>query len=226
MKNATQKRGFGNFLLLIGLLMFLVGCQRAAEKPVTEMATVLPQGKKIADYQLTSYGEKDFGNDSTLGKWTLFFFGYTRCPDVCPTELYMLAELIRRIDQNSALVTQAPQVVFVSVDPQQDKPEALRDYVRFYHPSILGITGKQSDVDRLSRAMGAFHERVYHQNGEVIALDTEDEIPVGLENSYLVNHSATIFLVNPEGDLHAVFSAPHDPDVMLRDLAAIQSAWR
>ncbi len=226
MKNVSLKHGYGKSLLLIGLLMFLVGCQQAAEKPVTEMATVLPQGKKIADYQLTNYGEKDFSNDSTREQWSLFFFGYTRCPDVCPTELYMLAELIRRIEQNPLLVAQAPQVVFVSVNPQQDKPEALRDYVRFYHPSILGVTGKQSDVDRLSRAMGAFHERVYHQNGRVVAFDAEDEVPEGLENSYLVNHSATIFLVNPEGDLHAVFSAPHDPDVMLRDLAAIQSVWR
>jgi protein SCO1/2 len=173
----------------------------------------------------TNYGAANFSNDSVKGKWSLFFFGYTRCPDVCPTELYMLAELIRRVDQNPLLVAQAPQVVFVSVDPQQDKPEALRAYAQFYHPSILGVTGQQSAVDQLTREMGAFYERVYHSNGKVLVFDAEDGVPDGLENSYLINHSVTIFLLNPDGDLHAIFSSPHDPDVMLRDLAAIQSAW-
>ncbi len=226
MKNVPRQRWFRNSLLFIGLLLFLAGCQRADEKPVTEMATVLPQARAITDFQLTNYGTEDFSNANIKGQWSLFFFGYTRCPDVCPTELYMLAELIRRIDQNPQQGAQLPKVVFVSVDPQQDKPRALQDYARYYHPSILGVTGPQSVVDQLTRAMGAFHERVYHSNGEVLVLDTEKAVPEGLENSYLINHSASIFLVNPDGDLHAIFSAPHDPDVMRRDLAAIQSAWR
>jgi len=73
--------------------------------------------------------------------------------------------------------------------------------------------------------MGAFYERVYYSNGKVLVFDAENGVPDGLENSYLINHSATIFLLNPDGDLHAIFSSPHDPDVMLHDLAAIQSAW-
>jgi protein SCO1/2 len=225
MNNVMLKRGLGNPLILIGLLLLLAGCQGADKKPVTEMATVLPQAKKISDFQLINYGAANFSNDSVKGQWSLFFFGYTRCPDVCPTELFMLAELIRRLEQNPLLVAQAPQVVFVSVDPQQDNPQALRDYAQFYHPSILGVTGQQSAVDQLTREMGAFYERVYHLNGKVLVFDAEEGVPEGLENSYLINHSATIFLLNPDGDLHAIFSSPHDPDVMLRDLAAIQSAW-
>lgn len=225
MENTNLQRGSGISLICIGLLLFLTGCQGGDKKPVTEMATVLPQGKKITDFQLTSYGEEDFSNASTKGQWSLFFFGYTRCPDVCPTELYILAELMRGIEKNPSSLAQAPQVVFVSVDPQQDKPQALRDYAQFYHPSIQGVTGQQSVVDQLTREMGAFYERVYHLNGKVIVFDVEEGVPQGLENSYLINHSATIFLLNPDGDLHAIFSSPHDPDVMLRDLAAIQSAW-
>lgn len=225
MKNIKLKYGFKNSLVFIGLLLLLAGCQGADKKPVTEMSTVLPQAKKITDFQLINYGEEDFSNASTKGQWSLFFFGYTRCPDVCPTELYMLAEFMRRIEKNPSSLVQAPQVVFVSVDPQQDKPQALRDYAQFYHPSIRGVTGQQSVVDQLTRAMGAFYERVYHLNGEILVFDAEDGVPQGLENSYLINHSATIFLLNPDGDLHAVFSSPHDPEVMLRDLASIQSAW-
>jgi protein SCO1/2 len=225
MENTNLQRGFGISLICIGLLFLLAGCQSVDEKPVTEMATVLPQAKKLTDFQLINYGAENFSNDSTKGQWSLFFFGYTRCPDVCPTELYMLAELMRRIEKNPSSLAQAPQVVFVSVDPQQDKPQALRDYAQFYHPSILGVTGQQSIVDQLTREMGVFYERVYHMDGKILVFDAEDGVPQGLENSYLINHSATIFLLNPDGDLHAVFSSPHDPDVMLRDLAAIQSAW-
>jgi protein SCO1/2 len=225
MKNTSLLQGFGSALILIGLLLPLTACQEANKKPVTEMATILPQAKKMTDFQLTRYGSENFSRDSAKGQWSLFFFGYTRCPDVCPTELYMLAELMRKIEENPSALAQAPQVVFVSVDPQQDKPQALRDYAQFYHPSILGVTGQQPIIDRLTREMGAFYERVYHMDGKILVFDAQDGVPQGLENSYLINHSATIFLLNPDGDLHAIFSSPHDPDVMLRDLAAIQLTW-
>jgi protein SCO1/2 len=73
--------------------------------------------------------------------------------------------------------------------------------------------------------MGAYYERVYHLNGKVLIFDPQDGVPEGLENSYLINHSASIFLINPEGKMHAIFTTPHEPDVMIRDLAAIQGAW-
>jgi protein SCO1/2 len=81
-------------------------------------------------------------------------------------------------------------------------------------------------VDRLAKMMGVYYERVYHLNGKVLIFDPEEGVPEGLENSYLINHSASIFLLNPNGELQAVFSAPHKPDVMIQDLAAIQRAWR
>jgi protein SCO1/2 len=74
--------------------------------------------------------------------------------------------------------------------------------------------------------MGVYYERVYHLNGKVLIFDPQDGVPAGLENSYLINHSASIFLINPEGKMHAVFTTPHEPEVMIRDLAAIQGAWR
>ncbi len=212
--------------LFVGLVIFLVGCDRAAEKPETVAATMLLPAKEIVDFQLAGFSQGNFDNDSTRGRWSFFFFGYTRCPDVCPTELYMLSQVIRRIEKDPMLVDQIPQVVFVSVDPQQDKSRALEEYAQFYHPLFLGVTGEQSTIDRLTRSMGAFYQRAYYAEGKLLAFDAEDDIPEGFENSYLINHSATIFLLNPDGKLHAVFSAPHQPDVMVRDLAAIQAAWR
>ena len=138
----------------------------------------------------------------------------------------MMAEMMRAIEKDPADDFESPQVVFVSLDPQRDTPQSLQQYAAFYHSSFIGITGAQASVDRLAQAMGVFYERVYHDNGEVVKLDPQVAVPARLENSYLINHSASIFLLNPAGEFHAIFTPPHDPAVMIRDLAAIQGAWR
>ncbi len=224
-KNVIMQGGLLSRLLLFGLAMLLTGCDGAAKKAETESATLLLPPKEIVDFELVNFKQGKFDNASLDGKWSLFFFGYARCPDVCPTELYMLSQVIGRIEKEPSLVKQMPQVVFVSVDPQQDKPQALQEYSQFYHPSFLGVTAEQPTIDQLTRSMGAFYQRVYHLNGQVLGLFSDGDVPEGLEDSYLINHSATIFLVNPEGELHAVFSAPHQTDVVIRDLAVIQEAW-
>ena len=215
------------FTLLLGVIFFtLSGCQKADEVPETEAAFVLPEVVTLADFNLTHSQLGEYGIESTKGQWSLFFFGYTHCPDVCPTELFKMAEMMRAIEKDPAAVVQPPQVVFVSVDPQRDTPQALQQYAAFYHSSFIGVTGKQSVVDRLAQEIGVFYERVYHRNGDVVILDPQEAIPEDLANSYLINHSASIFLLNPEGELHTIFAPPHDPGRMIRDLAVIQKAWR
>lgn len=213
-------------LLVIGIIFALVGCEQPVERPETEAAFVIPEAIPIESFELAHHGQGRYDLDSAKGKWSLFFFGYTRCPDVCPTELFMMAEMMRKIETNPSLVIQPPQVVFISLDPQQDTPKSLQQYAEFYHPSFIGVTGKQSVVDRLSKSMGVFYERVYYLDGKILDFDPQDGIPEELESSYLINHSASIFLINPRGRMHAIFTAPHEPDVMIRDLAAIQGTWR
>jgi len=210
--------------LLFAALLLLQGCG-PAEPLRTEAATVLPQPKAIADVDFHSHSQEGMRLSDLKGKWSLVFFGYTRCPDVCPTELFTLAEMMRAIEGNPELVSELPQVLFVSVDPQRDEPEALQQYAGYYHASFLGVTAEQQAVDRFSRSMGAIYERVYYLNGKTLIVDPEEGPPEGLEDSYLINHSAPIFLLNPQGEMHAVFSTPHQPEVMIRDLAAIQSHW-
>jgi len=187
---------------------------------------VLPKASTILDFELIHPQLGKYDLDSIKGKWSFIFFGYTRCPDVCPTELFMMAEMMRKIEENPSVEIRPPQVVLISLDPQQDTQELLQQYAGSYHPSFIGVTGKQSNVDRLAKSMGVFSERVYHLNGSVLIFDPQEGILEGLENSYLINHATSIFLVNPNGKLHAVLSAPHQPDVMIRDFATIQNAWR
>jgi protein SCO1/2 len=212
--------------LLLGLLLVTVACDQRAKAPETESAFVLPEAATITDFNLAQLEQGRYDMEDARGKWSLLFFGYTHCPDVCPTELFMLAEMMRGINSNTEVEIESPQVVFVSVDPQRDNLKHLQEYVAFYHPGFVGVTGEQSTIDRLCKSMGVFYERVYHRNGKQLILDESEPVPAGLENSYLINHSASIFLLNPAGKLHAIFTSPHDPNTMIRDLAAIQAGWR
>jgi protein SCO1/2 len=133
--------------------------------------------------------------------------------------------MMRAIEQDPGSVSEPPQVVFVSVDPDRDSLQQLQQYAGFYHPSFLGVTSEQATIDRICKSLGVFYERVYYRDGKVLKLDPAATVPAELENSYLVNHSASIFLLNPDGKLHAIFTAPHDPQTMIRDLEQIQASW-
>ena len=187
---------------------------------------MLPETQAVEGFELQHALRGDFDRDDVEGQWSLLFFGYAQCPDVCPTELYLMAEMMQAIEKEPASVKQPPQVVFISVDPQRDAPELLQQYAGFYHPSFLGVTAEQSVVDRLAQSMGVFYERVYYRDGQVLTLDQQQAIPPELANSYLINHSASIYLLDPAARLHAIFTPPHDPVTMIRDLALIQQQWR
>lgn len=211
-------------IVFFSSMLFLTACDGTKAKPELTSATLLPAAKVINDFDLKHDSDGDFNLKSLKGKWSLFFFGYTRCPDVCPTELYMLSEMMALIEQKPDSVQQIPQVIFVSVDPQQDKLKALKEYAEYYHPSFKGVTGEQNEVDKLASTMGVFYERAYMLNQRALVID-EDDIPEGLENSYLINHSASIILTNPKGQMHAVFSNPHVPSTIIEDLNKIQLSW-
>ncbi len=211
---------------LLGLAAAGAACEPAATPAPTESAFLLPETRAVAGLELRHAERGEFDRDDVEGRWSLLFFGYALCPDVCPTELYQMAEMMRAIESDSAELPQAPQVVFVSVDPGRDTPEALQQYAGFYHPSFLGVTAAQPVVDELARSMGVFYERVYYRDGEPLALEPGQAVPADLEKSYLINHSAAIYLLDPAARLHAIFMPPHDPATMLRDLAAIQRHWR
>ena len=214
-----------SLLLAILLGSALSGCGERPP-PSTEAAVVLPQPKILPTFQLSRGPDLPFGSKDLEGQWSLLFFGYTRCPDVCPTELYLLGDMLKQLEQQSEQLQKVPQVVFVSVDPQQDQPAAVQQYAAFYHPAMVGATAEQVEIDRLAAAMGVVYERAYFYNGMNLIVYSEDDVPEALKDSYLVNHSSTLFLINPEGALHAILPSPHQVDVMIRDLAAIQVGYR
>lgn len=121
------------------------------------------------------------------GKYVLIYFGYAFCPDVCPTELQAMGRALDRLgEEKAAKITP----VFITVDPVRDTPASLKDYVRAFHPRMIGLSGTPAQVDAAAKAY-----RVYYKLGEPSAPGATD---------YLVDHTSFIYLVGPDGKLDAV----------------------
>ena len=137
------------------------------------------------------------------GHWSFLYFGYTYCPDVCPLTLVELAKL--KLDLAADGFAEPSAYYFVSVDPKRDTPARLREYVAYFDPELRGLTGSTTALAALAQAA-----------------DTVFDVPddPGADN-YLVSHSSNIVLLDPNGCVHAVFAAPHDPPSLAEDFTKI-----
>jgi protein SCO1/2 len=130
-----------------------------------------------------------FDTASLRGKVVLVYFGYTFCPDICPTSLITTASAFRSLRADELAQV---RLVFVSVDPERDTPTQLRDYVGFFHPNMIGVTGSPEEIATLAKHYGVIYAR--HNTG-------------GADGGYTVDHSAWIYILAPDGRL--VERLPH-----------------
>jgi protein SCO1/2 len=137
------------------------------------------------------------------GKAVLIYFGYTWCPDVCPTNLALLAIALRQLTPEER---PRVQVLFVSVDPQRDTPLRLAQYTAYFHPGMIGLTGDSEQVARVAAQYGAVYHRV----------ETPDSAA-----GYLVDHSSHTYLVGPGGRLRRVLGHATPPAQTLRALREV-----
>lgn len=157
-------------------------------------ATFLDKGKPLAPFSLVDHDNKPFTTEQFKDHWTFLFFGYTNCPDVCPTTLKLMDTAWGQLDEQTR---NKARMVFVSVDSDRDPPATLKKYVTYFHPDFIGITGKPDQLDILTRSIGVLY-------------GFEDPQPGSKD--YAVNHSSQIVLIDPYANLRAVFSPPHDPN--------------
>ncbi|WP_242469638.1 SCO family protein [Rhabdochromatium marinum] len=134
------------------------------------------------------------------GQLVLLYFGYTACPDVCPTNLAMLAATLRALEPQERARVQA---LFVSVDPQRDHPAHLKQYVEYFHPDILGLTGTEAELNALTQRYGAVYRRVEDEDSAL---------------GYLIDHSAATYLIDTQGQLREAFAHATAPEQMLATL--------
>ena len=199
---------------LYGLIAFVsigagsVGFQlikQANKSPSPEHALYYPQARSIADFTLIDEAGQAFNNQQLLDKWSLVFFGYTSCPDVCPTTLQNLQFIyddLTNIADNS-------QVLLVTVDPKRDTSEKLNQYINYFNPKFKALRGEHDVLFPFSRNLGMMY-----------AITPKEEASVGGDSeSYWVDHSASLVLINPAGKVAAIFK----PEQTLGELPSINN---
>lgn len=174
---------------------FWLATQLDRGAPHLASGTWLPRPRAVADFSLIDERGRTFTRADLTGAPTLVFFGFTHCPDVCPTTLVKLAQV-----KKSAPLA-ALRVVFVSVDPQRDTPPLLAQYVHAFDPSFRGLTGDARALARVAGDFGVAFSRV--------------ELPGG---DYTMDHSAVVFLLDTDAHIVALFTPPFDSAALRADL--------
>lgn len=160
---------------------------------------VLEQPRALPAFELVDEQGTAFTNADFQGHWSLLYFGFTYCPDICPSALGVMAEVKRELDDVTDL---DDRYYLVSVDPDRDTPARLAEYVTYFDPAFRGVTGAFDQLDIVTRAAGAVYK-----------------VPEAPESEdYLVAHSSTLTLIDPRGRIHAIFTSPFDAAAIARDL--------
>jgi len=166
-------------------------------------ATLWPEPRPLKDFQFRDHTGSSFGPEQLKGQWSLVFFGYTSCPDICPTTMMLLAEVVENLRRD---MPAAARVLLVSVDPDRDDETRLAGYVGHFGEAFVGLRGRPDQLQEFARQAGAMYER-----------GASDE-----QGNYAVAHSSSVFVVDPRGRLYAVFSPPHQAAAMSAQLLEIR----
>jgi protein SCO1/2 len=203
----------GKPLYLALLLLFAAGAGAAvwwltagrALRPAPELATgtAFTPSRELPDFSLIDTHGRPFGNADLRGHWSIMFFGYTNCPDFCPTTLTMLASLENHLRAQHAAVL--PTVIFVSVDAKRDTPGQMARYVPYFDPGFVGLTARdQPTIESVARKLGV----------GVIITPRPD-------GTYTVDHSGAVFVLDPRGRLAAILTGPFTTDALQGDFQRI-----
>ena len=169
---------------------------------------VLPSDfKSVPAFSLLDVNGNEITEAALAEQWSLMFFGYTHCPDVCPITLSVMKEVVAKLEADSS---PPMQVVFMTVDPVRDTPEIMKNYVSFFSEEFVGISGDLNATHELTRALGI-----------VAAFTANKENP----ENYLVDHTASMLLVDPDLRVRAKFAPPHEAATIVEDYKTLMGAF-
>ncbi len=164
-----------------------------------------PVAKLGGAFELVDHNSQRFTQEELKGTYTLLYFGYTYCPDVCPTELQTIAEALNLLGPQLA---QQFRVIMVSIDPERDTPQVLKDYMSNFGPNFIGLTGTPEQIRKMARLW-----RTYYRKAE----ETGD-------GGYLMDHSAIVFLLDKNGRYVRHFAYGTTPERMAEGIRAALKA--
>ena len=184
--------------LLLSVAVGVIASWHQAQRDTRGLEGALwHEPKALQDFAAIDNNNQRFGLSELRGKWSFLFFGYTHCPDICPITLAVMDQVHERLDDTA--VRARTQTIFISVDPRRDTPGRLRQYLAYFNPGFIGLSGSAEQVAGIADQIGA----AYYVD------ETSDS------QEYLVDHSGSLFLVDPGGRLVAKFSAPHDMQTII-----------
>lgn len=214
-KTASQSRGIRWTVLavLLFILVIVAGfVNRIGQPRVMSAADMQSNGafllqtpRDMGDFALLDHHGEPFVPARLENQWSLLFFGFTYCPDICPTTMAFLDQFVKSLEGTEAEDT---QVVMVSVDPARDTVKQLASYVPFFNPNFIGVTGEFLDIHRFATSLNTPFRKL-----------------PGQDDNYLVDHSANVVLINPRGDYHAFFKAPLDLAKMKVTYRSMRVFW-
>ena len=168
-------------------------------------AIVFDSPRIIKDFTLVDNTHDQFGVENFQGKWTLVYFGFTHCPDICPTTL---ADVNRVFDSLDDDLRSQLQMVLVTADPARDTPEALNTYVNYFNTEFIGLTGEFPHIMSLAQNLNVAFQKVILDDG-----------------NYTIDHTGNLILINPNGDYHAFFKPPFSLSRLKLTLSSILSSY-
>jgi protein SCO1/2 len=187
-------------------VLALLAAVLAGAAALAAVAIVLwPRGGQVAvspssvggPFRLTDQNGRTVTDKDFAGKPYLVFFGFTHCPDICPAALFDMSETFRRLGPDAEKVS----AIFISVDPERDTPEKLKDYLQSFHSRISALTGTQADIDAVTKAYKAYAKKVPLEGG-----------------GYTMDHSAIVYLMDKQGRFVAPFNLKRPADESAKDL--------
>lgn len=201
--------------ILVGLLAFalggwLSGLFRTGGAGPAEATTgyVLDAPRPLPEFELLDQHGEPFSHEDFRGGWSFIYFGYTYCPDICPMSMAVLAGVRQALGEAGKAIDD--RYYLVSVDPRRDTPERLGEYTAYFDPDFRGLTGDKLALDTFTRAAGVVYQ--------------VPDAPA--DEDYLVGHSSTITLINPDGAIQAFFTPPLEAEPIARDFEAIVANWK
>ena len=187
------------YLLLVAAMAGGVLWYESEQVPGLGRVVTTGQADVGGPFQLTDQHGKRVGDQDFRGRYMLIYFGYSFCPDVCPTTLAVIAQALEKLGPRSHQVVP----IFVTIDPERDTPKVLDDYMKAFGPSFVGLTGSASEIKDVEKKF-----RVYA---------VKKPLPGG---SYGMDHSSVIYLMGPDGKIVSFYDEAVSPDELAKDLRA------
>lgn len=170
--------------------------------------TLLSKPREISAFSFTGIDNEDFTNASLRGQWTMVFFGFTNCGYMCPTTMAQLGKMYRQLTEKK--INPLPNVVLITLDPERDNLETLSHYVKAFDPHFYAARGSEEEVKLMAEEIGVAYAKV--------------SLPrTAASQGYDIQHSGAILLFNPQGELIAFFTNPHEALLLAQDYQMLVS---